>query len=121
MTFRGFIPSQLAMPSWHVLESLLWTMVVLIVVLMPLRVGALISNRAMVILGMLSYSLFLIHAPIVFLGLGPLVGRGIPVDVDVILRIVAFAAAFGLCLAMSTVTYWLVERPFLVRKARIDR
>jgi hypothetical protein len=28
---------------------------------------------------------------------------------------------FGLCLALSGLTYRFIERPFLVRKARIDR
>ena len=33
----------------------------------------------------------------------------------------AVVLVFGLCLALSTLTYRFVERPFLVRKARIDR
>jgi len=70
-------------------------------------------------LGLISYSLYLIHEPILFFGLGPLVGGGIPIDIDLTLRILAFLAAFALCITMSTVTYRLIERPFLVRKARV--
>ena len=121
VTARGFIPSEIAIPAWHAAESLLWTTVVLLVVLAPLRVRAVISNRMMAIIGTLSYSLYLIHAPILFLGLGPLVRRGIPLDHDLILRSIAFAAAFALCISLSALTYWVIERPFLVRKARIDR
>jgi peptidoglycan/LPS O-acetylase OafA/YrhL len=80
-----------------------------------------ISNRAMGILGLLSYSLYLVHEPILFLGLGPLVGRGVPLDVDLTLRILAFLAAIAVCISVSAITYRLIERPFLVRKAKVGR
>jgi peptidoglycan/LPS O-acetylase OafA/YrhL len=121
VTERGFIHAAITMPPWHLVESLLWTTVVLLVVLAPLRIQSVISNRAMGILGLLSYSLYLVHEPILFLGLGPLVGRGVPLDDDLILRIVAFLAAIALCLGLSAVTYRLIERPFLVRKAKVGR
>jgi peptidoglycan/LPS O-acetylase OafA/YrhL len=121
VTFRGFIPSEIAIPAWHLLESLLWTVVVLLVVLTPLRVQKLISNRVMVKLGTLSYSLYLIHIPVIFFGLGPLVRHGIPVDADLGLRAMAFGIVLALCVMMSAVTYRFIERPFLVRKAQIDR
>jgi len=121
VTERGFIQSAITTPAWHLVESLLWTTVVLLVVLAPLRMRSVISNRAMGILGLLSYSLYLVHEPILFLGLGPLVGRGVPLDVDLILRIVAILAAVALCLGLSAITYRLIERPFLVRKAKVGR
>ena len=121
VTYRGFIPSAITMPAWHLAESLLWTTVLLLVVLAPLRMRSVISNRVMGILGLLSYSLYLIHEPVVFFGLGPLLQRGVPLDIDVLLRIAAFAIVFTICVALSVVTYRLIERPFLVRKARIDR
>ena len=121
VTERGFIQSAVTMPAWHLVESLLWTTVVLLVVLAPLRMQSAISNRAMGILGLLSYSLYLVHEPILFFGLGPLVGRGVPLDVDLILRILAFGAAIALCIGLSAVTYRLIERPFLVRKAKVGR
>lgn len=120
VTYRGFIPAEISIPAWHAPESLLWTAVVLLVVLAPLRSRRLITNRATITLGLLSYSIYLIHEPLLFLGLGPMVGRGIPLDVDLILRIGAFAAAFALCAALSAITYRVIERPFLVRKAKID-
>ncbi len=119
VTARGFISAEITMSAWHLAESLLWTTVLMLIVLAPLRTRAVISNRLMGILGLLSYSLYLIHEPILFLGLGPLVGRGIPLDIDLNLRIVAFGAAFILCISMSALTYRVIERPFLVRKAKI--
>jgi peptidoglycan/LPS O-acetylase OafA/YrhL len=121
VTERGFIQSAVTMPAWHLVESLLWTTVVLLIVLAPLRMHSVISNRAMGILGLLSYSLYLVHEPILFFGLGPLVGRGVPLDVDLTLRIMAFLAAIAVCIGLSAVTYRLIERPFLVRKAKVGR
>jgi len=121
MTYHGFIPTMIGMPAWHIAESFLWTTTVLFVVLAPLRARAAISNRVMGLLGLFSYSLYMIHEPIMFFGLGPLVGRGVPVDIDVVLRIGVFSAAFALCIALSAVTYRLIERPFLVRKEKIGR
>lgn len=121
VTGRGFIPAAIKIPAWHLGESLLWTLVLLLVVLAPLQLRSVISNRLMGALGLLSYSLYLIHEPVLFRGLGPMVARGILIDFDLILRSLVFTAAFVLCVAMSALTYRLIERPFLVRKARIGR
>jgi peptidoglycan/LPS O-acetylase OafA/YrhL len=121
VTRYGFNAAETQIPAWHLIESFLWTLVVVLVVLAPLRLGKLISNRATGTLGLLSYSLYLVHEPILYLGLGPLVRRGIPVDAELTLRIAAFALAFVLCVALSALTYRFIERPFLVRKARIGR
>lgn len=121
VTTRGFIPAEIVIPAWHVAESLLWTTVVLLVILAPLRIRPLIANPVMGMLGLFSYSMYLIHEPVIYLGLGPLVWQGLPLDVDLILRVLAFAVTFAICVAMSAVSYRLIERPFLLRKAKIDR
>ena len=121
VTARGFIPAEITMPAWHVAESLLWTTVLLLVVLAPLRTRRLISNRVMGFLGLISYSIYLVHEPILYRGLGPFVWRGVPLDVDLPLRVLAFLAAFAVCVAISCLTYRFIERPFLVRKAKIER
>ena len=121
VTARGFVPAELTMPAWHLAESLLWGLVLLLILLVPLRSLPLISNRPFAILGLLSYSLYLIHEPILFFQLGARVQRGLPLASDLPLRIFAIALAFIVCLALSAASYRLIERPFLVRKARIER
>jgi peptidoglycan/LPS O-acetylase OafA/YrhL len=121
VTYRGFVQTEISAPASHLAESILWTLVLLLVLLAPLKTSRLITNRVFTTLGLLSYSLYLIHEPILFFGLSQLVPRGIPVDVDLGLRAVAFTIAFILCVSLSAVSYRLIERPFLVRKARIDR
>jgi peptidoglycan/LPS O-acetylase OafA/YrhL len=121
VTYRGFVQTEISAPVSHLAESVLWTMVLLIVLLAPLKIHRLITNRIFTTLGLLSYSLYLIHEPILFFGLSQLVPRGIPVDVDLGLRAVAFVIAFVLCVSLSALTYRVIERPFLVRKASIHR
>jgi peptidoglycan/LPS O-acetylase OafA/YrhL len=69
----------------------------------------------------LSYSIYLIHAPFVLLSLGA-IRRAFPGWFDawsaptaaVILVLTAG------CVALATATYGLIERPFLVRKERFE-
>ncbi|MFP6656132.1 MAG: acyltransferase family protein, partial [Myxococcota bacterium] len=121
VTSLGFIRAEIAAPASRLAESFLWTMVLLLVLLAPLRSRRLITNGASTMLGRFSYSFYLIHEPILFFGLIRLISLGFPLDVDLILRGGIFAIGFLLCLALSAISYHLIERPFLLRKARIDR
>jgi len=121
VTYRGFIQTEVLVPASILYESLLWTAVLLLVLLAPLRVGRWITNRVFTTLGLLSYSLYLIHEPVLFYSLIRVVNRGIPVAEDLGLRTLVFAIAFLACVTFSALTYRFIERPFLVRKARIDR
>ncbi len=107
--------------AWHVLEALLWAAVVLLVVLAPLRTKPLICNRVLELVGVLSYSIYLLHVPVLLFGLGPLRRAGIvPMQGWSVPTIGAMVLLAGACLAMATLTYTTIERPFLVRKARLD-
>lgn len=121
ITFRGFIRTEVSAPTSIIEESLLWTCVMLLVLLAPLRIGPLITNRVFTTLGLLSYSIYLIHEPIIFFGGIRLITRGVPLDVDLVLRGGVFAMTFLLCVVLSAITYRVIERPFLIRKARIER
>lgn len=106
--------------GWHTLEGALWSAVVLLVVVAPLVVRPLLVNPLLARIGVLSYSIYLVHQPTLVysfmvvrrtfhLGVGwnP---REVPWLVGGVLLV------FGL----STLTYRGIERPFLVRKARLD-
>jgi peptidoglycan/LPS O-acetylase OafA/YrhL len=121
ITYRGFIRTEIAAPLSIFAESILWTAVLLLVLLAPLRIRQLITNRLTTTLGMLSYSIYLIHEPIIFFGGIRLINLGYPLEEDLILRGGVFALTFLVCVTLSAITYRLVERPFLIRKARIDR
>jgi peptidoglycan/LPS O-acetylase OafA/YrhL len=117
---RGFIAAEVIAPAWHVAEALFWAALVVWVLLAPLRTAPLFSNPLLRGVGVLSYSLYLVHVVILYQILIPfldIMTRGKPGWTPR-----AFAgtlAALAVSLAVSFATYRLVERPFLLRKARV--
>ena len=97
-----------------------WSIVLLALLLAPLRLKTMLVNPVMIRLGVLSYSIYLIHLPLME-HVMPFVRETLGVRV---LRwepraIVPFACVTVLCLGMSMLTYRLIERPFLARKRRL--
>jgi peptidoglycan/LPS O-acetylase OafA/YrhL len=115
---------QMAAPdqAWHIVNGALWAAFILLLLLAPLRLKALFSNRALARLGILSYSVYLVHHPFMKQGLAAirrafphhLYGPWSPADFTAVLVL-----STG-CLGLSALTYRFIERPFLVRKARFD-
>ncbi len=105
---------------WHIANGALWTSVLLLLLIMPLRTKGLVTNAALARLGVLSYSIYIVHAPLIQLGLGAarthiggLVGWN--------MRTAAFAiVAAAACYGVSTLTYRWIERPFLRLKGRFE-
>jgi peptidoglycan/LPS O-acetylase OafA/YrhL len=105
---------------WHVPESLLWAVVMLIVLLCPLRTRALFCNPVFARLGVLSYSIYMLHMPLLVYTMHAL-RRAVPTT-EVgwgPITTTWFAATALLCVGLSMATYRYVERPFLVRKASL--
>lgn len=106
--------------AWHVLEGALWAAVLLVVLAAPGRLTSLLVNPILLRLGVISYSVYLVHGQLLAFGLVtlrraqliPRAGWNTPN----VLAIVFLALA---CLAVSTATYVLIERPFLRRKRRL--
>jgi peptidoglycan/LPS O-acetylase OafA/YrhL len=107
---------------WHVAEGILWATILLLLLAAPLRSKRLIVNPVLGWVGLVSYSLFLIHVPAVTIALHRLQdanpGHFTRWNAESLAACVAILAA---CLLLSTLTYWAVERPFLRRKARLAR
>jgi peptidoglycan/LPS O-acetylase OafA/YrhL len=101
--------------AWHLAEGALWTLVVLLVVLAPLRLKGLLDNRVFRHLGTVSYSIYIVHIPVIVYTLA-LVGRGGgPAGWNA--RVAAVAAAItAISVLLAETTYRLVEQPFLRRK-----
>jgi peptidoglycan/LPS O-acetylase OafA/YrhL len=116
----GFARTERYWPSWHLAESALWCLVLVLVVLAPLRARFLISNRVLATLGLLSYSLYMVHVPIVLHVIGFLAAHDVAFQGDWLSEATTLVGIFAICLALSALTYRFIERPFLVRKARID-
>lgn len=106
--------------AWHLLEALLWAGVLLLVLLAPLRSKRLWSNPALEWLGLLSYSIYMWHLPVAWYVIPGLRRAGLLVAAGwSVAGLLAALLVAALCLALSTLTYRWVERPFLVRKARL--
>jgi peptidoglycan/LPS O-acetylase OafA/YrhL len=108
--------------AYHLVEGGLWASILLLLLLAPLRTKTLFSNRILGSIGVISFSLFIIHIPVlafsVFILRAWYPGWFVAWDPASALLI---AALFIACLAASVLTYWAIERPFLMRKARLDR
>ncbi len=106
---------------WHAAEGLLWTAVLLVVLLVPLRTKALISNRVLARLGVLSYAIYVLHVPVMYYTMwawrAAFPGAGIGWTAAMAAW---FVLAAALCVALASLTYRYIERPFLVRKERLD-
>jgi len=101
-------------------DGFLWSAVVIIVLLFPLRGRALYSNRFLRWLGVISYSIYLVHLPLILISLDDL-RRWMP---EIGFSWTPIASAWFLCmtlacLGISSLTYRFIERPFLERKARV--
>ncbi len=109
--------------SWHLhhsYEALLWAgMVLSLVLVQPLAAG-LIVNRPLAIVGKLSYSLYLVHVPILFYLIYPAKNAAGP---DAYLQSTQAwwlpLLALALSLGLSLLTYKSIELPFLNLKKRI--
>lgn len=120
VVFIGFDAAEWTWHVWHVPESLLWGSIVLLTLLVPLRLGALLTNRVMGTLGILSYSMYLFHLPIQFEIINQ--RRLAAPEAYQGWTMISFATVLGclaLALVVSAMTYLLIERPVLKRKARI--
>lgn len=108
-------------PLWHIGAGVVLTAILLVLLLAPLRTRALWVNPLLCRVGVLSYSLYLIHlwpldvALARFRTLPPAPPNGwtLPATLTVL-------AVLAACLGLSELTYRFVERPFLVRKARAE-
>lgn len=102
---------------YHTVAGVFLTAVVLALLLAPLRLQALWSNRLLGAIGVLSYSLYLVHLPIMAAVLQQPKDAPSPGWTAAHLGIVL--GLLLLCLGISAITYRLVEQPFLARKQRL--
>ncbi len=108
-------------PTWRLAEAVCWMGVVLALLLAPLRAKGLLVNSVFDRLGRLSYSIFLLHVPLLVIAIFGL--RALLPGTFTAWTPGAAAALFAISLAIvgcAALTYRFVEVPFLVRKQRIE-
>jgi len=120
VTAGSYVQFETAWPVWRIPESMLWGMVLLLLVVVPMHVKPLVANRVSARLGVMSYSIYLVHTPLVLYWRDlinawfPGVLRGwTPASATAVLALAAIV------LTLASITYRLIERPAMQRKARV--
>jgi len=121
VVFAGFWTAEQIFPSWHVVEGVAWAAVVLIVLLLPLRLRPLIASRPLQLVGVVSYSMYLCHLPLFewLIRFWTSLGGSPPGD-SLGFQVIAVAGLVLVAIGVSAVTYAVIERPFLMRKAQVS-
>jgi peptidoglycan/LPS O-acetylase OafA/YrhL len=101
---------------WHVVDGAGWSALLLLLLVAPLRLAPVFCNPLLSRLGLLSYSIYILHAPFMFIPIQAFVGPRAWTPWAWTLVSMLTGALLGTAL----MTYRLIERPFLVRKACFD-
>jgi peptidoglycan/LPS O-acetylase OafA/YrhL len=103
--------------AWHLVEAPLWAALVLLLLLAPLRTKPLLSNALLEVVGVLSYSIYLLHTPVMVAMMR--LRASLPAPLAGGRPIASALAATVACLAVSALTYRWIERPCLARTQRV--
>jgi peptidoglycan/LPS O-acetylase OafA/YrhL len=104
--------------AWHAAEGVLWTLILLLVVTAPLKLRALLVNPVMLRLGVLSYSIYLLHWPLLLWSRGLLKQTFPQAGWNLMGAAWLVGTLVGIVL-VSELTYRFIELPFLRRKSRV--
>lgn len=102
--------------AWQALGGVLWGALVLLLLVAPLHLKPLLHNRIWTSLGVLSYSLYVLHVPVLSGLNGGLQSLGIGRWAGPWRAAVVGAVATVVVVSLSAATYRWIERPFLQRK-----
>ena len=116
----GTWPAEIEWHAWHIPESALWAAFIIGLLVLPLRLRPFLVNRPLERLGILSYSFYLWHLPIIVaVGKGLGISSADPEIAEPALLVLAIALSFAGTFAASALTYRYIEKPFLLRKERL--
>jgi len=123
---RDYVARELVWPLWHVVEGVLWTTVLLALLLLPGSLKRLLANRGWAFLGLISYSLYLVHYPVVFYGRRFIIPRWPSVFpwgperwIWTWTGLAGASVLLASAVALATLTYVAIERPMLRLKGRV--
>jgi len=124
---EDYVTREAVWPIWHVIEGVLWAAVLLALMLSPGSLKGLFANRAWAFLGVVSYSLYLVHFPMIWYGrrlvvhVWPGIFPWLPAGGWTWTRggLVAAGLLLGTAVGLATLTYVTIERPMLRLKNRV--
>ena len=112
----GMTPAEVSWPQHYTYEALLWSLVLLSVIVLPLKIKPLISNRVLAYIGEISYSFYLIHLPVMFY----VNYTFLPIQKGFTLIFFGkLLLILAITLVLSSLSYRFIEKPFLRIKDRL--
>ena len=116
----GYFKTEIHFQYLHIVESILWASVLLVLLIFPLHLKLVLHNAFLSLLGVWSYSLYLNHYPIVLIGIASAPSLILSADkVDSPARIAYVVALVAAAMLLAGITYSTIEKPFLRKKARL--
>jgi len=104
--------------NWHFLEALLWSLFIITILFLPIRIKPLFSNVVLKKIGMISYSIFLIHVPVIWYGIILFSNIASCFHQSNLHPIILLISLFIITIILSSITYRFIERPFLKLKTK---
>ncbi len=101
-------------------DAAAWTSVLLLLLVAPLRLRPLVANPVLARVGVLSYSIYLLHNAVLFYGLRVFRGAWPGLEHWTPATMVVIGILGLVCVAIASVSFRDVEQPFLRWKARFD-
>lgn len=115
----GTLAVETEWPIRHGVEGFLWAILIYVIVAYPLKIRGLFVNSAVNTLGILAYSLYLLHFPLLTFLMAVIYPEPASWFTQPIWQ--AVAVSIGMLMGfvlLSALTYAVIERPFLALKAR---
>jgi peptidoglycan/LPS O-acetylase OafA/YrhL len=113
----GYFRAEIKHHYYHIFEGLILSVFILCILLAPLRLKRLFCNKPLSYLGVISYSIYLVHYPVIYYGYNFLKTHISNAAQTSITASVALAFTLSLItIALSSLTYNFIEKPFLKRK-----
>ena len=106
--------------NWHFLEALLWSLFIITILFLPIRIKPLFSNVVLKKIGMISYSIFLIHVPVIWYGIILFSNIASCFRWSNPHPIILLISLFIITIILSSITYRFIERPFLKLKTNYE-
>jgi peptidoglycan/LPS O-acetylase OafA/YrhL len=104
--------------NWHFFEAILWSLFIITILFLPIKIKPLFSNVVLEKIGMISYSIFLIHYPVLYYGnivLSNIVSCFRWSNPPPIILLISL---FIITIILSSITYRFIEKPFLLLKIK---